>query len=702
VATTDETGGGHIAVYDVSMNTGPIPLLGEYDPNPSSIVHNVMFDDGVDNDRIAMAHYALGFKYVDVSEPTAPVELGGYDTRPSSDSGFNGAWGVYAFDPRGFFYVSDIQNGLYVLEYLATGGTLSVTVLDDIGGTPVSGARVVLLSDASERFTDGEGMIAAYVAEGEVRVQVSHPDYVTRTIGLGTMPLDGDIDADVDLVPLPTTSLSGVVRSSGDSSPVEDATVTVVEGGHTTATAADGTYSFPAVGIGQRRVTVTALGFAPRDEQIVITQGVAVIVDVNLEPGVFADDVESDLGWDLGRPGDTATTGQWERVDPNGTVGGTVQPEDDHTPAPGVTAFITGQSAVGANPETVDVDGGFTTLRSPTLDASGLGAAQVQYYRWVSSKEGQLDGGTFRAQVSGDDGANWTTLEAVTIESAEWTLRTFDLALAGALTDQVRLRFRCEAIAPLTVMRIMECGVDDLSIVSACRSFFLPGSPDDDRDGLLNSCDACELDPENDLDGDGFCGDLDNAPFTANVDQNDTDLDGVGDAVDNCAGTVNPAQRDLDGDGAGDACDSDLDGDGTDNGVDADRDNDGILDIADLCVDVPDPEQVDRDMDGEGDACDADDGEIQGVIVDGNRIVWEPESGSDDYNLYRGEIGAQPFVALSACRIDGIPSIYYTDPDLPAPGEGFIYVVTRTVSGIEATAGFMTDGTERIFDSPCP
>ena len=55
-----------------------------------------------------------------------------------------------------------------------------------------------------------------------------------------------------------------------------------------------------------------------------------------------------------------------------------------------------------------------------------------------------------------------------------------------------------------------------------------------DADTLGDACDPCPLDPANDGDADGVCGDVDNCPGVANPGQEDADTDGMGDACDPC------------------------------------------------------------------------------------------------------------------------------------------------------------------------
>jgi len=136
------------------------------------------------------------------------------------------------------------------------------------------------------------------------------------------------------------------------------------------------------------------------------------------------------------------------------------------------------------------------------------------------------------------------------------------------------------------------CGFDN------CPGDFNPAQTDQDLDGPGDACDVCPADPENDIDQDGVCGDVDNCRTISNSFQYDSDFDGAGNSCDNCLDFVNPTQADVDGDGLGDMCDP-CPGD-------ADNDLDGDLVCADFdnCPTVPNPTQDDPDFDAFGEACD--------------------------------------------------------------------------------------------------
>ncbi|MFH1679111.1 MAG: hypothetical protein ABIH26_00535, partial [Candidatus Eisenbacteria bacterium] len=179
---------------------------------------------------------------------------------------------------------------------------------------------------------------------------------------------------------------------------------------------------------------------------------------------VFEDDFESNLGWTAGAPGDDATTGMWERCDPQGTD---AQAEDDHTPAPGVNAYIT-QCAAGSGQGSYDVDNGKTTLLSPVFDLSGYSSAFVSYYRWYTNNTGSNpDSDYWVVEVTDDGWSTWSTLENTTVSDRSWAQKQFDLGAVVSLNDQVQLRFIASDEGSGS---IVEAGVDDFLLRGTASS----------------------------------------------------------------------------------------------------------------------------------------------------------------------------------------------------------------------------------------
>ena len=68
-------------------------------------------------DSIYQANYESGLRILDISDPTAPEEVGFFDTYASGDAvAFNGAWSVYPFFNSGTIAVSSIGEGLFLLR----------------------------------------------------------------------------------------------------------------------------------------------------------------------------------------------------------------------------------------------------------------------------------------------------------------------------------------------------------------------------------------------------------------------------------------------------------------------------------------------------------------------------------------------------------------------------------------------------------
>lgn len=703
LVTTDETTNppGFLAVYDISNLASGAALLGRYVGEAGATVHNAYFDDQGDT-RVAASYYGAGGHLIDLRRPQMPVRLGSYDTYPSGTNGFVGAWGIYPFDPRGYLYVSDIQTGFYLLRYDPTGGVVSGRVRDAGSLQPISGVKVFDLAGGESVITGNDGIYSLYAAAGSVTLRLTAPGYSSNIVHAGNLTLNGYLDIDATMTALPRGGLSGRVRRSDTLAGIPAALVQVPALGLTTITSADGSFSFSSTPVGGHVITAEVFGFSSGEARVSLSTSGVSGLNIDLETARFVDDAETNQGWSLGgQVGDGATSGVWTRVDPNGTLGGQIQPEDDHTAAPGVLAFITGQSAVGAQPEVGDVDGGRTTLVTPTINTSDLGAAQVRYWRWVASNGGFFSGGSMAIESTSDNGASWTPVDSLTTTNAGWQRATFNLGSFSTLSNTNRVRFQARPNTPYA-QSVLECGVDDFDLVRACNPRFNPAVADADGDSNADPCDSCSLDGGNDQDGDGVCGDLDNAPRNANASQVDLDADGVGDAGDNCVSVANNAQRDLDRDGQGDACDADLDGDTVANLSDSDDDNDGVLDLSDNCIDAANALQLDRDRDNLGDTCDEDDDEVGGVRWRAGQLEWEREVGATGYNLYRGDLGAPALLPLAACRIANLRTRYASDLELPTPGDGFFYLVSHRDSGGEGALGKRSSGAERQITTRCP
>jgi hypothetical protein len=223
-----------------------------------------------------------------------------------------------------------------------------------------------------------------------------------------------------------------------------------------------------------------------------------------------------------------------------------------------------------------------------------------------------------------------------------------------------------------------------------------------DSDGLGDECDPCPLDPDNDIDSDLVCGDVDNCPTVPNTDQSDADVDQLGDVCDDCTDTdgdgygnpgyplntcltdncpslSNPSQLDFDQDGLGDVCDPDDDGDGVDD----------LADCAPLARGVsaaPDPVGASLRL-------------SPGVETE---LRWLRSLQGHTANVYRGTLisGAGWAYNLSCLRSETADTTTL-DGDLPSPGSGYYYLVASRNDCGDSPAGQSTQVPQIWVNPPC-
>ncbi len=122
--TTEETFGRTVKLWDIS-NIDSAYLTGQYLAS-AAMAHNTH----IKGNYAYISHYAQGLRIVDISDPANIVEVGHYDT--FSGSGL-GAWGAFPFFSSGKVLVSDVETGLYVVNF--PGGATST---DRTGSIPAT------------------------------------------------------------------------------------------------------------------------------------------------------------------------------------------------------------------------------------------------------------------------------------------------------------------------------------------------------------------------------------------------------------------------------------------------------------------------------------------------------------------------------------------------------------------------------------
>lgn len=457
VLTTDEIVDGRVKIWDMS-DINNVSFVGDYTANPNAIIHNVY----VRGDSAYISHYSEGLRVIDLADPANPREIGAYDTFLGGSGGFNGAWGVYPFLDSRNVLIGNMEDGLWIFEL--DGGLVAGTITDSQSGLPIEGVQVTLLETGDVFHSDSNGEYDIVLSEGNYTL--SYRVFAYDSTGMNITVNRGlETDGDIMLVLTPTGDLSGTV--SDGIAGIEGANIELDGTPLSTISVTAGAYTLNGVPVDSYVIGAAKFGHVNHVRNVNVLTGPNPI-DFVLSPG-FEDDFQYEQDWIIGAQGDSATEGIWERVDPNGVANGNLQPEDDHTPD-GTKCYITGQAEPGAsNDNSNDVDGGKTTLLTPTFDLTGMGNPTLTYYRYYYR---QTSEDYFAADVSNNGGATWVNLETLTARENDWNEKVFTLSDFVTITGNMQIRFVVEDVGADSRV---EAGLDDFRIDDIVVSVDDPG-----------------------------------------------------------------------------------------------------------------------------------------------------------------------------------------------------------------------------------
>jgi len=184
-----------------------------------------------------------------------------------------------------------------------------------------------------------------------------------------------------------------------------------------------------------------------------------VPVDCNGGAVVFFDNFETSLGWVTNANGtDTATTGQWERGNPEDTNSSGIKQLG--TTISGVNDLVTGRLA-GASAGVNDVDGGTTSISSPSITLPSTGTLTLSFSFYLAHGSNATSADFLRVSIVGTTTTQvFQRLGAAANVNGAWASTSVSLnAFAGQT-----IRIRIEA-ADASTASLVEAGIDDVRVI---------------------------------------------------------------------------------------------------------------------------------------------------------------------------------------------------------------------------------------------
>jgi glucose/arabinose dehydrogenase len=177
---------------------------------------------------------------------------------------------------------------------------------------------------------------------------------------------------------------------------------------------------------------------------------------------VFADNFETARGWVLSASGNTATTGRWQRGDPQATTSEGIALQPAACSGGSVNCLVTGLNA-GSDAGTNDVDAGMTTIESPPIALPAASAISLRIRYYLAHLGNASTDDFFRVRLVDGNGV----LHTLFIRRGQhlktpgvWTTQS-GMNLTAYAGQTVRIRFEA---ADLVSGSLIEAGVDDVVI----------------------------------------------------------------------------------------------------------------------------------------------------------------------------------------------------------------------------------------------
>lgn len=459
--TTDELANAPVGSYDVSDPTD-IKTLDQFVPfetlGDGVIPHNVH----VWNDWLIISYYTDGCIIVDGSNPENLIEVGNFDTFIPPSTGFSGAWGAYPFLPSGLILISDIGNGMYVLEpNYVRACWLEGNITDANTGTGINGATVDILNTNVIETANSLGEYkTGFATAGTYEVLVKKAGYEPATV---QAVLENEVITmlDVQLVPLVPFAVNGQVLEEGTNNPVPNAVVSITNAdfSYDIETDANGAYEITSFYEGEYEVFAGKWGYKTTAVSAQSFDTNNNSTSITIEKG-YEDVFSLDLGWTNTV---TAPQGGFDRGEPIGIflgqIGFFLTPDEDVSEDVGNHCYVTGNNADLFDGALI---GGDASMTSPDFDLTNYIEPYLSYYTWyinVNPNNGNPTNVPLYVTLS--NGIDTVTIDTIlypVLAPTDWTLS--EINIAEHITPTANMSISFEATTSPNFNQLAEVGVD--------------------------------------------------------------------------------------------------------------------------------------------------------------------------------------------------------------------------------------------------